>query len=86
MTTPRREYPTSEFAMLFPEMAPEDYQQLVASIREQGLLDPIAVWRGEVIDGRHRQRACLAVGVVPLYIHLDPEADPVEYILAKNLA
>ena len=58
----------------------------MASIREQGLLDPIAVWRGEVIDGRHRQRACLAVAWFPLYIHLDPEADPVEYILAKNLA
>ena len=86
MATPRQGYPTSRFAMLFPEMAPEDYQQLVASIREQGLLDPIALWRGEVIDGRHRQRACIEVSVVPRYEHLDPETDPVEYILAKNLA
>ena len=57
MVPPRQEFPVSEYAMLFPDMDPGDYEMLVSSIRDGGLLEPIAVWRGEVLDGRHRLRA-----------------------------
>ena len=60
--------------------------RLVASIGENGLLEPVAVWRGEVIDGRHRLRACAEAGVEPHFSHLDAATDPLEYVLARNEA
>ena len=58
----------------------------MASIGENGLLEPIAVWRGEVIDGRHRLRACLEAGVEPRFSQLEDATDPVQYVLARNEA
>ena len=51
MVTPE-EYPIGALAMIFTEMAPEDFGRLVTSIAEEGLMDPITIWRGEVVDGR----------------------------------
>ena len=65
-------------------MSGEDYGGLVASIREEGLIDPITIWRGYVLDGRHRYRACAEAGVEPRFTVLEDEADPVIYMLARN--
>ena len=46
MLAPGTQYPISEYAELFPDLDPGDYARLVASIGENGLLEPIAVWRG----------------------------------------
>ena len=40
MATPGTQYPISEYARLFPDMAQEDYARLVTSIGENGLLEP----------------------------------------------
>ena len=40
------EYPISDLARVFPDMPPEDFARLVASIQEDGLMDPITVWQG----------------------------------------
>ena len=85
MTMPEKEYPVSEYSALFPKMPEDDYALLVASIREQGLLEPITLWRSEVIDGRHRLRACREAGVAPRFDTLEDETDPVQYVLAKNV-
>ena len=61
------EYPFSSLVYLFPRMSPEELARLVASIREHGLLEPIVVWRREIIDGLHRALACLKAGVEPAY-------------------
>ena len=38
----QKEYPISDLARIFPDMPPEDFARLVASIREDRLMDPIA--------------------------------------------
>ena len=79
------EYPIGDLARIFPEMPPEDHARLVDSIRDRGLLEPITVWRGEVIDGRHRLDACAEAGVEPRFRHASTDAaDPVQYVLDKN--
>ena len=78
------EYPFSSLVYLFPRMSPEELARLVASIREHGLLEPIVVWRREIIDGLHRALACLKAGVEPVYRPLPDDADPLEFVLAKN--
>ena len=86
MVPPGQEFPVGEYAMLFPDMDPGGYERLVSSIRDHGLLESIAVWRGEVVDGRHRLRACLEAVVEPRFVHLDDAIDPVQYVLAMNVA
>ena len=80
----QNEYSISDLARIFPDMPPEDFARLVASIREDGLMDPITVWRGQVIDGRHRYAACAEAGVERRFEYLDDDADPLRHILARN--
>ena len=47
-------------------------------------MDPITVWRGQVIDGRHRYAACAEAGVERRFEYLGDDADPLRYILARN--
>ena len=78
------EYPISDLARVFPDMTPEDFARLVASIQEDGLMDPITVWQGQVVDGRHRYAACAEAGVERRFEYLGDDADPLRYILARN--
>ena len=48
------------------------------------MLEEITVWRGQIIDGRHRYAACIRAGVKPRFVHLPDDADPVQYVLDKN--
>ena len=66
-------------------MPPEDFARLVDSIREDGLMDPITVWQGQVIDGRHRYAACAEAGVERRFEYLGDDADPLRYILASQV-
>ena len=39
MVPPGQEFPVGEYVMLFPDMDPGDYERLVSSIRDHGLLE-----------------------------------------------
>ena len=79
-----QEYPISYLAYLFPDMTEAGFEGLVRSIEANGLLEEITVWRGQIIDGRHRYAACIRAGVKPRFVHLPDDADPVQYVLDKN--
>ena len=70
-------YPISFLALAFPPLSPARYARLLASIRAHGLRRPIVVWRGQVIDGLHRLKACLEAGVEPRYEVLERCGRPV---------
>ena len=84
MSSSKPQYPFSSLALAFPDMSEPKFAALVGSIRERGLLEPITVWRGEIIDGRHRYRACIEAGVEPRYQHLDDAIDPRMFVIDKN--
>ncbi len=48
---------------LVPPMSAEEYKELVADIKKNGLREPVWTYKGEVIDGRHRVTACRDAGV-----------------------
>ena len=79
------DYPISDLAYLLPEMGEQSFSELVKSIHEVGLLEPISVWRGQILDGRHRYQACLLAGVEPEFQHLPDDIDPLAFVLAKGL-
>lgn len=71
-------------ANIFPMMADDEREALIADIKANGLLHPIIVHDGVLIDGRNRRDACLALGIEPRFEELNG-TDPVAYILATNV-
>ena len=52
------------FSELVPEMTTQEYDDLVNSIRDQGVRQPIHILSDKtVLDGRHRVRACKEIGI-----------------------
>lgn len=78
-------YPIHPLAELVPEMPVEQFEQLVEDVRAHGLLDPIVLHDGQVLDGRHRQRACEQASIEPRYIEFEGTS-PADFVLSKNLA
>ena len=79
-----QKHPINYLAHLFPDLTDAQFERLVKSIQANGLRVPITVWRGEIIDGRHRYAACLRAGVKPRFEYLDDDEDPVQFVLDKN--
>jgi ParB-like chromosome segregation protein Spo0J len=50
-------------AALFPDMSPGDFAALIEDIRQNGVRTPILVHDGQILDGRHRYRACQQLGI-----------------------
>jgi hypothetical protein len=73
-------------ASLFPLMSSDELLQLAEDIQAHGLLEPIALHDGAVLDGRNRLRACELVGVEPRYVTAPlGELSPSEWVVSHNL-
>lgn len=71
---------------IFPSMSPEDYARLVESIRVNGLLEPIWLFDDQILDGRHRYRACNETGTKPKFqIFTGNEEAAMAFSLSRNL-
>ena len=56
-------------ARLVPEMRPHEYADLLADIRERGVLAPLEVINDVVLDGRHRLKAAVELGLKDVPVH-----------------
>ena len=73
-------------ANIFPLMQGEAFDSLVADIQAHGLIEPISLFDGKIIDGRNRYRACLEAGVEPRFRQYEgPAKWIVQFILSANL-
>ena len=75
-------------AAIFPELPPEELNQLVRDIRERGQLEPIIVYKGLILDGQNRYKACKIVGIKPRIEEFDAKLakrSPEEFVLSRNL-
>ncbi len=83
MTCPKTLYVVSSLVRIFPDKPEPEYGALKESISRLGLLDPILMWRGMVVDGYHRLRACLELGLEPRFDVLSADADPMEIVVDR---
>ena len=77
-------YPIHPLADCFPRMPGPEFVLLKKDIRENGLIEPIWVYDGKVLDGRHRQFACQEVGVEPRYRQYEG-SNPLGFVISLNL-
>ncbi len=71
-------------ANIFPMMSTAEYDQLKADISANGLLEPIVIYNGLILDGRNRYLACADLGITPEYETYNGD-DPRAFVISKNL-
>jgi ParB-like chromosome segregation protein Spo0J len=63
---------TTPYEAAFPPLSEDEYDALVASIEEHGLIVPVLVdAQGRIIDGHQRTNACSVLGITPDTVTLD---------------
>ena len=72
------------YADILPLLEGEAFDSLVADIRANGLMEPITIYEGMILDGRNRWNACKAAGVEPRFLEFDGD-DPLAFVLSLNL-
>jgi hypothetical protein len=78
--------PSHPAAGLFPSMSDDEYTALRTSIREHGQQEPIVMHEDQILDGRHRYRACIDEGIEPQTTYwLGECGSPTAFVIAKNL-
>ncbi len=73
-------------ANIFPLMSEDEYQKLKYDIQIHGFDKslPIVLYEEKILDGRNRYKACMELGVEPIYTNFEGQ-DPMEYVVRVNL-
>lgn len=83
MNESERQY--HDVSNIFPMMSDEEFDALKQDIKAQGLLEPIWIHAdGSIIDGRNRHRACVELGVTPLFRTYQGE-NPAAFSISQNI-
>lgn len=76
-----------KLAGLVPLPVEAEQEALAQDIFENGLREPVVLWKGEIVDGRSRQNACILMSVPVCAIDLDDELeekDVATYVKSVN--
>jgi hypothetical protein len=71
-------------AEILPPMRPDEYSALLESIKLDGLLNAITLYENHILDGIHRHKACLELGVEPRFETYSGN-DPLAFVIGQNL-
>jgi len=71
-------------AALIPKMTQDEYDALRDDIAANGLYEPIRIYEGQILDGRHRYYACRELDIEPHYAPFEG-SDPIAYVASANL-
>lgn len=72
------------YSEIFPPMEGVDFDALVEDIKTRGLVQPIVLYEGKILDGRNRARACNKLGIETTAVEYSG-SDPLGYVLSLNL-
>lgn len=74
-----------ELANIFPSMEEDEFRVLRDDISENGQQVPIVTYNGKIIDGKHRHKACLELGIEPIMEEYEG-GNPLAFVIGANLA
>lgn len=70
---------------IFPMMDRDEFASLCDDIAKRGLLWPIIIYQGQIVDGRNRQLACERLDIPPRYEEWDGRGGTLlEFIVSTN--
>lgn len=76
-------------ANVFPLMTDEEFSQLVADIKANGLAEPVIMYEGKILDGRNRWLATQQLGVAHREIKFEDlkgvTDDPATFVWSSNV-
>lgn len=72
-------------AEMFPPMSPDEFSALKEDIKANGQREGIWTYKGEVIDGRNRLKACEELGIEPKTREWDGVGSMVAFVVSQNL-
>lgn len=72
-----------ELANAFPLMEGAEFGELIADIDDNGLLSPVVMYDGKILDGRNRWRACQRLGIPHTEKQFTGD-DPAAYVWSVN--
>jgi ParB-like nuclease domain len=72
--------------LLIPSADDDELQDLIADIRAHGLIHPIVLFEGMILDGRTRAAACERAGIAPRYVQFEGgREDALILVISHNL-
>jgi len=74
-----------ERSSIFPLIEGEDFDALVEDIKKFGQLEEGALFKGKILDGRNRYRACTILNIPFRAKEYSGKMDPLDYIISQNL-
>jgi hypothetical protein len=77
-----RFHPVSD---IFPLLEGDDFDDLVADIKQNGLIQPIWTHEERILDGRNRYRACMEAKVDPVFRKWSGRGSLVAFVVSMNL-
>lgn len=79
-----RRPPLHPACKIFPALGESELKELADDIAVNGLLNPIVLLNGKLLDGRNRFAACKLAGVEPHFIEFAGD-DPIGWVVSQNL-
>ena len=77
-----------DFKNILPPLTTTEYMELEKSIKEKGVLSPILVWNGYIVDGHNRYEICTTNGIdnFPIKeVEFNNKEEALEWILSHQL-
>ena len=70
----------------FPAMPEQEFQAFKEDIAARGLINPLWLFEGRILDGRNRYRACLELGVDPVFAEFEGDEEAARsFVDSQNL-
>lgn len=88
MRTPKQQaYEIHPAAELFPMMGEKEFTEFKSDIATHGIKEWGTLYRGQVLDGRNRYKACQELGMEMDFCEIEDKEDfdPIAYVLSHNL-
>jgi hypothetical protein len=82
---PPKTYRFHPACLAFPLLPDAELQELADDIKLRGLMNPVVLHQGQVLDGRNRLAACEIAGVAPRFTEWSGGGSPVEWVVSINL-
>lgn len=73
-----------DFENCLPMLSKEEYSELEKNICKNGILSPVLIWNGTIIDGHNRYKICKAHGIenIPTKeMDFSSKSEAIEWIL-----